>query len=140
MAEGIFIHLLKKQGKLELFDVDSAGTAGYHVGENPDHRMIETAKSYGVNLPSKARKFVPDDFKIFDIIIGMDQSNIQDMMIEKEANNAKAKVFKMRDFDTVEKGGDVPDPYFGGMNGFENVYQMLLRCNQNFLQFLENEN
>ena len=138
MAEGLFIHLLKERGLQDRYEVDSAGTAGYHIGSKPDERMISTARSHGVELPSRARQFVSSDFDEFDFIVAMDQSNLRNILAVSESNQYRAKVLKMRDFDTVDEGGDVPDPYYGGMNGFEEVYNMLLDCNQNFLDHLEN--
>lgn len=137
MAEGLFLHLIKERGIEAYFEIDSAGTAGYHVGERPDKRMIATAQNHQVHLPSKARKFVSEDYNHFDFIIGMDGENISNMELIKPANITKAKVFKMRDFDPIDKGGDVPDPYYGGQGGFEEVYQMLYRCNEAFIQYLE---
>ena len=137
MAEGLFIHLAKQQGVDHKYEVDSAGTAGYHVGSRPDERMITTAQNHQVDLPSFARQFKSEDFLEYDIIIGMDQENVKNMERIKPINNSKAKVFKMRDFDTIDTHGDVPDPYYGGQSGFEDVYQMLKRCNEKLITYLE---
>lgn len=139
MAEGVFVHLIKGEGFQNEFKVDSAGTAGYHVGERPDSRMLETAQQHGVELPNRARQFVVEDFEAYDYIVAMDDSNMENIVKIKPSNQVRAKLFKMRDFDSIEKGGDVPDPYYGGLKGFENVYQMLLRCNQNFLTYLKSK-
>ena len=140
MAEGMFLHLLEEQGRSDAYEVDSAGTAGYHVGAKADSRMRQTASKYGVELPSRARQFVAEDFNRFDIILGMDESNIRNMNTLRPSNKDSAKLFKMRDFDNVEKGGDVPDPYYGGMDGFDQVFHMLKRCNQNLIAYLEENN
>ncbi|MCB9262846.1 MAG: low molecular weight phosphotyrosine protein phosphatase [Flavobacteriales bacterium] len=139
MAEGAFLHLINEKGLAADFYVDSAGTAGYHVGERPDKRMIQTAEKHGVYLPSRARKFVKEDFERFDFIVVMDESNLHDVLRLKN-DTAKATVLKMREFDDIGRGGDVPDPYYGGMNGFEEVYEMLMRCNDNFIEYLKNKN
>ncbi len=140
MAEGLFVDLIEKQGASEHFVVDSCGTAAYHVGELPDHRMRETAAKHKVVLPSRARKLDVSDFDTFDYIIAMDESNLQNIKTVLPSNQVRAQLFKMRDFDDIDKSGDVPDPYYGGMNGFEDVYQMLLRCNQNFITYLNKSN
>jgi protein-tyrosine phosphatase len=138
MAEGLFVHLVNEQGKDEDYVIDSAGTAGYHIGARPDHRMIETAESHGVGLPSNARQFVSDDFNRFDYIIAMDEENVDNIEAIKP-DTSHAKLFKMRDFDVEGKGENVPDPYYGGLSGFEDVYNMLKRCNVELLEYLEND-
>ena len=140
MAEAIFIDIVKNHGLEGHFTIDSAGTSNYHIGEAPDKRMQQTAKSHDIEMPSKARQFVVEDFENFDIIIGMDDANIRDMKSIQTQNNVQGKLFKMRDFDSIDKGGDVPDPYFGGAQGFEDVYQMLYRCNTNLFTYLQKTN
>lgn len=140
MAEGLFLHLLREKGLEAGYEVDSAGTAGYHVGEKPDHRMRQTAGNYGVVLPGRARQFEADDFQTFDVILGMDSSNIRNMERLRPSNNVRAKLFKMRDFDSVDTGEDVPDPYYGGLGGFDDVYRMLRRCNEKLIDYLEETN
>ena len=137
MAEGLFLNLIEQQGVLDKYIVDSAGTAGYHIGARPDERMLETAANHNVELPSFARKFEVTDFTNFDYIIAMDQQNLEDIESLRPSNNNGAQVFKMRDFDEDDKGGNVPDPYYGGQSGFENVYQILKKCNLAFIAYLE---
>ncbi len=137
MAEGVFLHLLNEMGIGDKYTVDSAGTAGYHIGASPDKRMVATALSHGVTLPSKTRKCTEQDFLQYDYIVAMDQSNVDDLTTIKPTNNVRAQLLKMRDFDIIDKHGDVPDPYYGGQEGFENVYQILLRCNTSFIDYLE---
>lgn len=137
MAEGLFIHLINDRGLSEQFEVDSAGTAGYHTGERPDERMIRTAESHGVELPSNARQFTQADFMEFDVIIAMDDENVRNIERLRPANKTRAKLFKMRDFDSIDTGGNVPDPYYGGPQGFEEVFHMLERCNDALINYLE---
>jgi len=137
MAEGLFLHLINKKGIASKFEVDSAGTAGYHIGSMPDERMIDTAAGHKVSLPSLARQFVQVDFADFDFIIAMDESNVENIEKLRPQTNTRARVLKMRDFDELDKGGNVPDPYFGGLQGFENVYEILLNCNTRFIDYLE---
>jgi protein-tyrosine phosphatase len=140
LAEGIFKDLVKKKGLSNKILIDSAGTGNYHIGADPDHRSIKVAKKYEIELDHKARQFVRRDFDDFDYIIAMDNSNYNNIRRLKQEDHLHGKVFLMRDYD-LERGDttDVPDPYFGGMDGFENVYQMLLRsCKELLDQIIKN--
>ena len=122
LAEGIL------QSKLSSgnFAVDSAGTAGYHVGELPDGRSIEVARKYGIDITNqRSRKFVKADFDKFDMIFAMDQSNYGDIvaMSENEEQHEKVKMILNELYPNENR--NVPDPYYGGDQGFENVYKML---------------
>lgn len=131
MAEGVFKKIIADNGVADKFYVDSAGTSAYHIGELADARMRETAEKYGIVLESRARKFEVNDFEAFDYILAMDQANFEDISaleVEKGTKNTY-KLIKMRDFDPLEKGANVPDPYYGGLDGFEQVYEILLRSN-----------
>ncbi|MCP4521132.1 MAG: low molecular weight phosphotyrosine protein phosphatase [Cytophagales bacterium] len=139
MGEGAFLNLINEKGITDEFEVDSAGTAAYHVGNLPDKRMRETAYSHGVLLTSRARQFQKEDFHTFDYILAMDESNLKNINRLKPTN-PKAKVFLMREFDElVEQDKNVPDPYYGGIEGFEEVYQMLTRSSKTLLDFIQNE-
>ena len=137
MAEGVFKNHLKVKGLQDKIFADSAGTGAYHVGEDPDHRMCDTAKGFSIILEHKARQFNRLDFEKFDYIIPMDQSNLKDIH-SVAGNNPEflAKIKLMRDFDPVPDSKNVPDPYYGGLDGFTNVYQILDRSTQNFLDYL----
>ena len=122
LAEGI---LQSKVNSDDIF-VDSAGTAAYHIGKLPDTRSIEVAKNHGINITNqRARKFTSDDFKKFDLIYAMDKSNFSDILSlannEEEVNKVKMILNEVH----LEQNLSVPDPYYGGDNEFENVYQML---------------
>lgn len=130
MAEGIFRHMVETEALSECFKIDSAGTAGYHVGAPPDPRMRDVAMSHGVKLTSSARQFLPEDHEYFDYIVAMDHHNLEDIEM---AGAGKAQVRLMRDYDPSPGDGNVPDPYYGGVEGFENVYQILERSNKSFL-------
>jgi len=122
LAEGI----LKSKVDASKVFVDSAGTAAYHVGELPDSRSIQVAKKYGIDLTSqRARKFTTKDFSKFDVIYAMDENNYRN--IQKLAKNkSEAKKVKMiLNESNPQQNLSVPDPYYGGDEGFENVYQML---------------
>ncbi|MEQ8904753.1 low molecular weight protein-tyrosine-phosphatase [Ekhidna sp.] len=135
LAEAIFKKKLQKEGLINKIEADSAGTANYHVGENPDPRTIEIAAKHGVFFTHKGQQFKKNHVVEFDYLVAMDESNIQNMVLE--LGEKPEKLLLMRNFDPYGKGEDVPDPWYGGMNGFENVYQILDRSLDNFLLFLK---
>ena len=122
LAEGI---LQSKVNENDVF-VDSAGTAAYHVGNLPDKRSIEVAKKYDLDITNqRARKFIVKDFDTFDYIFAMDDSNFNNIiaLARSEADKKKVKMILNESFPS--KNLSVPDPYYGGNQGFENVYKML---------------
>nr|BFF37153.1 low molecular weight protein-tyrosine-phosphatase [Tenacibaculum mesophilum]BFF40534.1 low molecular weight protein-tyrosine-phosphatase [Tenacibaculum mesophilum] len=122
LAEGI----LKSKLSSESFVVDSAGTAGYHVGELPDERSIEVARKYGIDITNqRSRKFTKADFDKFDIIFAMDQNNYADIVALSENEEQHEKVKLILNELYPDENRSVPDPYYGGDQGFENVYKML---------------
>ena len=125
MAEG----LLKAKVDSSAIFVDSAGTSNYHIGQHPDERMIETARNHGIDISQlKGRQFTTQDFDNFDRIYAMDNSNYKNIV--KLARNTAdiEKVDLITNLLTAFKGQDVPDPYYGGQQGFENVYNLLDEC------------
>ncbi len=121
LAEGI---LQSKVDPDKVF-VDSAGTAGYHVGNPPDKRSIAVARKYGLNIAhQKCRKFSKQDFLEFDHIYVMDRSNFSDVA-NLAKNQEEAKKVKLLLSEVSLGINEVPDPYYGGDDGFENVYQMI---------------
>ncbi len=124
LAEGVFLHLLRERGLEDRFTVDSAGTGGWHVGNPPDPRSLAVARKYGIDLPSRARQIHSGDWEKFDLIIVMDNDNLSDCL---DAGAPKAKIRHLRSFDSKLNGSNlpVPDPYYGGEDGFETVYQMV---------------
>lgn len=141
LAEGVFIHLARERGVEERFRVDSAGTGAWHVGKGADPRSIAVASRHGVHLPSIARQVDPrDDFADpsdphapgFDWFIVMDQSNAARL---RSLGAADARVCLLRSFDPAlahlqhdSPGLEVPDPYYGGDEGFDDCYAMILRA------------
>lgn len=122
LAQGI---LESKVNADEVF-VDSAGTAAYHVGNLPDERSIEVAQKYGINIrDQRARKFTKEDFKNFDVIYAMDSSNYQNILMLASSKEEEHKVKMILNEVNPNGNESVPDPYYGGKQGFENVYQML---------------
>ena len=121
LAEGIMRAKLSKD-----FIVDSAGTGGWHAGELPDKRSISTAKNRGLDITSqRARQFKISDFDTFDYIYVMDNSNYKDVMALAPNDEAKSKVKLILNELFPNENVDVPDPYYGGQDGFENVFDML---------------
>lgn len=121
LAEGV----LKSKVNPDLVFVDSAGTAGYHVGNPPDPRSIEVARTHGIDISKqRCRKFSATDFETFDMIYAMDRSNLSNIMALARNNDDTQKVKLL--LDEVDLGiTEVPDPYYGGPDGFEDVYQMV---------------
>lgn len=124
-AEGIFLQMVAEEGLADQVAIDSAGTAGYHVGEPADARSAATAQRRGVPLPSRSRKFTRDDFDRFDLVIAMDRSNQRNLLKLAPDGAARAKVHLLRDYDPgSDAGSDVPDPYYGGPRGFDDVFDI----------------
>jgi len=121
LAEGIMRSKLTSD-----YFIDSAGTGGWHAGEQPDKRSIAIAKSKGLDISNqKARQFKISDFTTFDHIFVMDNSNYKDVLALAPNDDAKAKVKLILNEIFPNENVDVPDPYYGGTDGFEKVYDML---------------
>ncbi len=134
LGEAIFNH---KAHELAM-EADSAGTAAYHIGENPDYRSIDVARKYNVTINHKARKFMAEDFDRFDYILAMDKHNYDDMSALTKKN--VDHLFLLREFDPDASGDlDVPDPYYGGTDGFENVFQMVSRATDELIKYIESQ-
>ena len=138
LAEHIFAHLAHQAGVGEIYFVDSAGTDNYHVGESPDARMRRVAREYGLTYDGKARQFSPVDFDRFDLIIPMDMNNKSDLLRLARGPEEEGKVHTMRSFDPRGRSTDgVPDPYYGGVDGFHITYEIVERSCRGLLQALE---
>jgi protein-tyrosine phosphatase len=139
LAEGILKQKFKRNN-IEGF-VDSAGTAAYHAGEKPDPRSIEIANKYGIDIKNQtARKFQVEDFDLFDKIFVMDSENLAD--IKKVARNQQdiQKVEMILNQSLPGKNLPVPDPYYGGEDGFENVYSLLDNACEAIVEQIKNNN
>lgn len=122
LAEGILQSKLSKENYL----VDSAGTGGWHAGELPDNRSIAIAKKYGIDLTTqRARQFKKSDFKEFDFIYVMDHSNYNNVIALASSEEEKQKVELLLNVDSATKNQEVPDPYYGGEDGFEHVFTLV---------------
>ncbi len=139
LAEGVFIDLARERGVLERFVIDSCGTGGWHAGERADPRAREVARRNGLELTSRARKFDPrSDIDGFAHLIVMDRANRDDIL---DAGAPSERVRLLRAFDPELAGADegsldVPDPYWGGADGFDNVFAMVTRACEGLLDEL----
>ena len=128
LAEGVFLHLAREAGVEGLFETDSAGTGAWHVGEAPDTRSVEAAARRGVELRGRARGVQAADFSTFDLILGMDSDNIRNLERLRETETTRARVVLLREFDHESEGDlSVPDPYYGGPDGFDRVFDIVHR-------------
>jgi protein-tyrosine phosphatase len=134
LAEGVFRDLVQKRGVADRFDIDSAGTGGWHVGEPPDSRATLVASSHGVVLESRARQVVEEDLTRFDWVIAMDRDNLS--ALQRLGVDSDAEVHLLREFDPSGDGDEVPDPYYGGASGFQAVYEMIQRSCEGLLDHI----
>lgn len=122
LAEGAFLHKLNERGVAEHFTVESAGTGHWHAGERPDRRARETAQRHGIVLPSRARQVTREDFQRFDHLICMDETNREDL-VDRGAPPEKLRL--LLEADPASELREVPDPYYGGDDGFETVFRLI---------------
>jgi len=138
LAEAVFAQQVLAQGLEKQIYVESCGTAAYHIGENPDPRTIKVAKKHSIPVNHKAQQLITQHFVSFDYLVVMDESNAQNAK-ELRPTNASAQILILRDFDVLNKGADVIDPWFGNEDGFEECYQVVKRSCEEFLYFLVNK-
>jgi protein-tyrosine phosphatase len=123
-AEGVMRALVEREG-CDHVEIDSAGTAGWHSGKLPDERMRQAARARGLDLSSRARQVMPDDLSKFDLVVAMDESNRRDLRALDPESMHAAKIRLLCDFCTEHDLREVPDPYYGGPEGFEQVLNLL---------------
>ena len=127
LAESVFRHLARERGVERRFEIDSAGTSGWHVGDPPDARSVATARARGVEVCGASRKLVPDDLRRFDYVVAMDRENLANITRLQTASGGGARVHLLREWDPEPGQPDVPDPYYGGERGFEEVHDIVER-------------
>ena len=122
LAEAMFLHKINERGIADRFHVDSAGTGSWHVGEPPDPRMREVAERFGVKMVSRARQIRPSDLEEFDYILCADEQNQRDV-VRMGARAEQARL--ILEFDQSNKVKEIPDPYYGGDEGFDRVFRLV---------------
>ncbi len=136
-AEGVMRHLVEVKGLGDRFEIDSAGTGNWHVGNAPDQRAVETARNNGVDISGlKARQVRAEDFEKFDYVFAMDRDNLADM--EQMASGAGLSPHLFLEFAGTNDLQDVPDPYFGG-TGFADVYRLIEAGCSGILKHIQKE-
>jgi protein-tyrosine phosphatase len=133
MAEGLLRN--KAEERNLPVEVDSAGTGDWHVGEQPDHRAIKFMKNKGIDISGlRARQFKPQDFKNFDLILTMDKENYANVLALAHTDEDRDKTKMILNYSKPDTYEPVPDPYFGGDEGFELVYNLLDEAIDHLLQ------
>ena len=127
LAESVFRHQVRERGVEDRFEIDSAGTSGYHEGDPPDARSVATARARGVLVTGASRPLSQRDLHDFDYVIVMDAENRMDVDRLQAAAGGAARVHRLREWDPERSGLDVPDPYYGGVRGFEEVHDIVER-------------
>lgn len=118
-------HLVREAGLDQEIEIDSAGTAAYHAGEPPDARATAAARDRGIELSGQARQFRPGDWERFDYVLAMDLSNLDDLRSRAPDPSVLPKLRLLRSFDPeAKRHASVPDPYYGGDEGFDDVIDM----------------
>ena len=138
LAEHMFAYLAEQAGVAHKYEVDSAGTSAYHIGEQPDSRMRKVAAQNGLVYNGRARQFRAEDYERFDLIIPQDLENLRNLNWLARGPEDEAKLFTMRTFDPQGSANQgVPDPYYGGIDGFQVTYEIVRRSCRGLLDALE---
>ncbi|NJL91068.1 MAG: low molecular weight phosphotyrosine protein phosphatase [Coleofasciculaceae cyanobacterium SM2_1_6] len=138
-AENIMNHLIQEAGLEGQITCDSAGTAGYHTGAAPDRRMAIAAQKQGITLEGRARQFQPEDLAKFDLVLAMDEDNYRDILRSVGLTTSHPKVKMMCSYAQNHPDREVPDPYYGGSQGFDYVIELLMDACQGLLQEIKTE-
>jgi protein-tyrosine phosphatase len=145
-AEGVMRALVAREGLSDSIQLESAGTGGWHVGSAPDERATAAALARGVELEGRARQVRPEDFDEFDLLLAMDGENLRELRRLASDEEQRAKVRLLREFDPASAprgagvdagaGGelDVPDPYYGGVDGFDEVFELVRAACEGLLE------
>ncbi len=136
-AQTIMQALVDEAGRTDGFEIDSAGIISYHQGEKADPRMRAHAARRGYRITHLSRPVVADDFRHFDLILGMDEANIDDLRERCPDVENLSKIGRMTDYCQRKQADHVPDPYYGGAQGFENVLDLLEDACQGLLERLK---
>ena len=139
MAEAVMLKLIREKGLETKYEIDSAGLIGYHEGEGADPRMKAHARRHGYELTHISRPVRELDFELFDLIVCMDDSDWERLHRLAPTTEAEEKIVRMTDYCRQHVIDHVPDPYYGGAQGFENVIEILEDACAGLLEELENE-
>jgi protein-tyrosine phosphatase len=130
-------HLVREAGLADKIKVDSAGTGAWHVGETRDYRARAVASRRGMSITGEARQFSRADFDRFDLVLALDEDNQRDLRRLAGSDEARAKIRLLRSFEPgAAPGSEVPDPYYGGPEGFERVFDICLDACRGLLEYL----
>jgi protein-tyrosine phosphatase len=133
-------HLIEQAGLSDKIICDSAGTSSYHIGSSPDRRMNAAAVAkLGITLRGRARQFIKADFQEFDLILAMDRDNYDDIIALDTTGKYHNKVHLMCEFCSRHKLKEVPDPYYGGTEGFNQVIDLLVDACEGLLEYVREE-
>jgi len=136
LAEAIFQHKIEKIGTRSDFETQSCGTANYHIGDPPDQRTIRNAQKNGIKINHTGQQLSAGDLDSFDFIMAMDTNNQRAILRFQNASRNSHKIFLMRSFDPLGKNLDVPDPYYGEERDFQEVFDILNRSIDSFVESL----
>ena len=126
-GEGVMRHIIDEAGLSDAFEIDSAGTGNWHLGESPDRRSVAAAAARGITIGGRARQVTGADFEHYDFILAADAYNFRDLQAIAPTDEDEAKVRMLRSFDPMSTADDydVPDPYYGGPSGFDDVIDLV---------------
>lgn len=140
-AENIMNHLVTRAGLTGQIECDSAGTSSYHIGSPPDRRMAAAALQQGIPMVGRARQLERSDLEQFDLILAMDDENYRGILALDPGGRYRSKVKRMCDFCRTHRDREVPDPYYGGPEGFNYVIDLLMDSCQGLLdEIITSEN
>jgi protein-tyrosine phosphatase len=136
LAEGILRHLVAERGLADRFEIDSAGTGDWHMGQPPDERSVRVASAHGITLGGSARRVRREDLERFDLVVAMDRDNLRDLERLADGSGHHARLHLLRDFDPEADNPDVADPYYEGPSGFASLYRTVRRACEGLLEQL----
>ena len=136
MAEGVFRRIAEEEGVLDLFDIDSAGLGHWHIGQAPDSRAQKAARGRGIDISGQsARQVKHGDFARYDLLLAMDEDNFQEL-VQLAPADARHKVRRFLDFAPKARTKNVPDPFFGGPEGFDHALDLIEQAARGLLASL----